>query len=277
MMGGLVHLKVSYEDQSDGIAVVRVESTSQGGSLDSASAPELREVLSRLVADGRLILVVDLSAIESVDYSGFAMLGGIFKRVHFEGGALLLAGPRKQARGMLSRVGLRGVLPVHATVSSAVEELAVSYAKGSVDDRGRRRRATANALVASGDHAYEHLSEDITLVKVMGGVPGGGELSVSNVAPLRKLMADLVSQGRCYLIMDLTHVDFIDSTGVGVFVGGLKRVRAFDGHVALVVSSEHIRKAFRITGLTRVFPMFETVDRAVEAVGRKAAGAYVRR
>ncbi|MFJ6436238.1 STAS domain-containing protein [Streptomyces sp. NPDC091416] len=116
----------------------------------------------------------------------------------------------------------------------------------------------------------------MTLVKVAGGGTGG-YLDGSNVAPLRKLMADLVTQGRCYLIMDLTDIDFIDSTGVGVFVGGLKRVRAFDGLVVLVVSSEPIRKAFRITGLTKVFPMLETVDRAVETIGREASGAYVRR
>ncbi|MEU1470043.1 STAS domain-containing protein [Streptomyces sp. NPDC005761] len=266
---------MSYEDQRDGVTVVRVEGARQDSGLDSAGAPELRQVLCQLIGEGRIVLVVDLGAIRSVDYSGFTMLGGIFKRVHFAGGALVMAAPNKQARGMLARVGLRESLPVRDTVSSAVEELAASYAKESVEDRARRRRATAKAVVAAGDHTYEHLSEDITLVRVMGGEPGN--LGVSNVAPLRKLMADLVSQGRCYLIMDLTHVDFIDSTGLGVIVGGLKRVRAFDGRVALVASSEPVLKAFRITGLTKVFPIFETVDRAVETIGREASGAYVRR
>lgn len=270
-----MHLKVSYEDQHDGITVVRVESERPDGGLDSASAPELREVLGKLVDDGRLILVVDLSAMDSVDYSGCTMLGGVFKRVHFKGGALLLVAPGKQARGMVSRVGLREVLRVHDTVSSAVAELAADYAQAGIEDRARRRRASAKAVVAAGDHTYEHLSEDITLVRVMGARPGG-EVDGRAAGPLRKLMADLVNQGRCYLVMDLTDVDFIDSTGVGVFVGGLKRVRAFDGKVALVVSSEQVLKTFRVTGLIKVFPRFETADLAVEFIGRAASRAYVR-
>ncbi|WP_406099945.1 STAS domain-containing protein [Streptomyces sp. NBC_01013] len=108
----------------------------------------------------------------------------------------------------------------------------------------------------------------------MGGRPGG-ELDGRTAAPMRTLMADLVRQGRCHLVMDLTDVDFIDSTGVGVFVGGLKRVRAFDGQVALVVTAEHVRKTFRVTGLIKVFPMFDTVDRGVEYIGRAVGKTHV--
>ena len=60
-------------------------------------------------------------------------------------------------------------------------------------------------------------------------------------------------------------VDVLDSTGLGVLVGGLKRVRAHDGSLDLVCTQERILKIFRITGLTKVFGIHETVDGAIAA------------
>ena len=53
----------------------------------------------------------------------------------------------------------------------------------------------------------------------------------------------------------MENVEFLDSTGLGVLVGGLKRVRAHDGSLRLVCTQERILKIFRITGLTKVFPI----------------------
>ena len=60
-------------------------------------------------------------------------------------------------------------------------------------------------------------------------------------------------------------VGFLDSTGLGVLVGGLKRVRAHDGSLDLVCTQQRILKIFRITGLTEVFGIYETVDQAIAA------------
>jgi anti-sigma B factor antagonist len=63
----------------------------------------------------------------------------------------------------------------------------------------------------------------------------------------------------------LDKVGFLDSTGLGVLVGGLKRVRAHDGSLDLVCTQQRILKIFRITGLTEVFGIYETVDQAIAA------------
>jgi anti-sigma B factor antagonist len=63
----------------------------------------------------------------------------------------------------------------------------------------------------------------------------------------------------------MEKVDFLDSTGLGVLVGGLKRVRSHDGSLHLVCTQEKILKVFRITGLTKVFPIHSTVEEAVAA------------
>jgi len=93
----------------------------------------------------------------------------------------------------------------------------------------------------------------------------GGEVDVATAPRLREQLIGLVNQGSHRIVVDLTAVDFLDSTGLGVLVGGLKRVRAHDGSLRLVCTQERILKIFRITGLTKVFPIHSSVDEAVSA------------
>jgi anti-sigma B factor antagonist len=93
----------------------------------------------------------------------------------------------------------------------------------------------------------------------------GGEIDVYTAPKLREKLIELVSDGSYDLIVDLERVDFLDSTGLGVLVGGLKRVRNHDGSLKLVCTQEKILKIFRITGLTKVFPIYASVDDAIQA------------
>ncbi|CBG72844.1 putative regulator [Streptomyces scabiei 87.22] len=283
MTEGQVQPKVlSYTDQSSDITVVRLEGDDQGSTLDIDSAPELRAVLTRLAEDGRLILVVDLSVVDDVDSTGLGVLVGGLKRVHVQGGTLSLVVTNDRVRAILSKTGLTKVFRVHDNVPSAVATLVADYAEEGIEQRraaiverqARKRRVPEKGVLVSGDHTYEHVSEDITLVNVMSRDPGG-EISVSTAPTLRELIVDLINQGRYFLVVDLTSVELLDSTGVGVLVGGLKRIRAHSGAIALVVPSERVLKMFRITGLTKVFPIFATVDPAVEFLGREVPAAHV--
>ena len=57
----------------------------------------------------------------------------------------------------------------------------------------------------------------------------GDEIDIYTAPRLRELLIDLVSKGSYQLVVNLEKVGFVDSTGLGVLVGGLKRVRAHDG------------------------------------------------
>ncbi len=92
-----------------------------------------------------------------------------------------------------------------------------------------------------------------------------GEVDIYTAPRLRDLLIELVSENRYRIIVNLGKVEFLDSTGLGVLVGGLKRVRAHDGSLDVVCTQERILKIFRMTGLTKVFGIHETVDRAIAA------------
>ena len=97
-----------------------------------------------------------------------------------------------------------------------------------------------------------------------------GEIDVYTAPRLRELLIELVNKGHFRLIVNMEKVEFLDSTGLGVLVGGLKRVRAHDGSLDLVCTQERILKIFRITGLTEVFGIYETADQAIAATkGRR--------
>ena len=92
-----------------------------------------------------------------------------------------------------------------------------------------------------------------------------GEIDVYTAPKLREQLAELVDAGRHDIVVDMQRVEFLDSTGLGVLVGGLKRIRQHDGSMNLVCTQERILKIFRITGLTKVFPIHESVAAAVAA------------
>ena len=87
----------------------------------------------------------------------------------------------------------------------------------------------------------------------------GGEIDVYTAPRLRDRITELVGAGNYDLVIDLEAVEFLDSTGLGVLVGGLKKVRAHGGSLELVCTQERLLKIFRITGLAKVFVIRDSV------------------
>lgn len=102
-------------------------------------------------------------------------------------------------------------------------------------------------------------SGDRTVVHV------AGEIDVYTAPTLREELAGLVDDGTTDIVVDLTEVSFMDSTGLGVLVGALKRVRTTGGDLRLVIDQEKVLKVFRITALTQVFEIHPTLDEALQA------------
>ena len=88
----------------------------------------------------------------------------------------------------------------------------------------------------------------------------GGEIDVYTAPKLRDQITELVSDGAYNIVIDLEAVEFLDSTGLGVLVGGLKKVRAHDGSLELVCTLERLLKIFRITGLAKVFVIHDSLN-----------------
>jgi anti-sigma B factor antagonist len=92
-----------------------------------------------------------------------------------------------------------------------------------------------------------------------------GEVDVYTTPAMRERIRELAAQGAVHVIADLGQVDFLDSTGLGVLVGGLKRLREDGGSLALVIKTPRILRLFQITGLSKAFATWPCVTDAVTA------------
>ena len=105
-------------------------------------------------------------------------------------------------------------------------------------------------------HAYFELTDsgpsDVPVLTV------GGEIDVATSPELDERLSALIESGLTLVIVNLTYVSFIDSTGLGVLVGAVKDARAVGGDVMLVVTQPHILKLLELTGLDEVFTITST-------------------
>jgi anti-sigma B factor antagonist len=89
-----------------------------------------------------------------------------------------------------------------------------------------------------------------------------GEVDVYTAPQLKQKMIGLLEAGANQVVVDLAKVEYFDSTALGVLIGGLKRIRERDGNLALVCPSPRIRRVFEITGLDKVFDIYNSTDEA---------------
>jgi anti-sigma B factor antagonist len=91
-----------------------------------------------------------------------------------------------------------------------------------------------------------------------------GEIDVYTSPKLRERLVSLVNAGATSIVVNLEGVEFIDSTGLGVLVGALKRIRGRGGSLSLVCNQEGLLRVFTITGLEKVFAIYASVDEATQ-------------
>ncbi|MBE0448773.1 MAG: STAS domain-containing protein [Actinobacteria bacterium] len=83
-----------------------------------------------------------------------------------------------------------------------------------------------------------------------------GDADVYTAPKLKSRIIDSIDESHKHFVFDLRKTDFMDSSGLGVLVGALKRVQKLEGSVALMYGRDtHIAKVLRVTGLGKVFPV----------------------
>ena len=94
-----------------------------------------------------------------------------------------------------------------------------------------------------------------------------GEVDLYTAPEFKQQLLEVIGQGAKDVVVDFSDTTFIDSTTLGVLVGGVKRLRLNEGQLSLVCSDRNITKIFEITGLDRVFTIYGSRDEAVDGIG----------
>jgi len=87
-----------------------------------------------------------------------------------------------------------------------------------------------------------------------------GEVDLASSPELDTAIIAAIESGASSVAIDLTDVSFMDSSGLGVIVRGLKRCREADKDLDLVITNERVLKVFGITGLDQVIPIHDSIE-----------------
>lgn len=90
-----------------------------------------------------------------------------------------------------------------------------------------------------------------------------GSLDIATSPSVRAALLEEAGDGKQEIIVDLTDLEFLDSTGLGALIGAQRRALEQGGHVRLVVSEGPIARLLNITGLVRVFSVYHSLDAAL--------------
>lgn len=110
-----------------------------------------------------------------------------------------------------------------------------------------------------------HLVGEIAVVEVSGWI------EIGSAPQLRETLIDIIDKGHVHLVIDLSSVVFLDSTGLGVLIGSLHRLRSRDGSLTLAGASDRVYKVFHTTQLTKVLTITDTLDEAIAAINSRTA------
>jgi anti-sigma B factor antagonist len=113
------------------------------------------------------------------------------------------------------------------------------------------------------NHHHEDLSLHVHVVEGVQVFELSGSLDIATSPTVRAALSEASERGDHRLIVDLTNVEFLDSTGLGALIGAQRRAKEYDGEVRLVVKEGQILRLLRITGLLKVFAVFATLPGAL--------------
>ena len=113
------------------------------------------------------------------------------------------------------------------------------------------------------DIKTEQLGDDAYLISL------SGEVDLYTAPDFKQQLLQVIGDGARQVIVDFSQTTFIDSTTLGVLVGGVKRLRPNGGQLSLVCSDRNITKIFEITGLDRVFSIYGSREEAVAAIDKE--------
>jgi len=92
-----------------------------------------------------------------------------------------------------------------------------------------------------------------------------GRMDVESSPTIRQAILDMVEQNIRTIVVDLSQVEFMDSSGLSALVSGMKALRRIEGRLNICNANAQIRTALRLTMLDRVLPVYDSLDMALHS------------
>ncbi len=107
--------------------------------------------------------------------------------------------------------------------------------------------------------------EHKTVNGILVVIPLEKRIDASSATDFKQKLIDWISQGHRRILLDLSRVDFVDSSGLGAIVSGLKTIGT-NGDMVICGIRDTVMSLFQLTRMNRVFQIFPSQDEAVQAL-----------
>lgn len=105
-------------------------------------------------------------------------------------------------------------------------------------------------------------TENRTINGVLVVTPLEKRIEASNATAFKDVFIDHINNGRCWIVLDLSTVEFIDSSGLGAIISILKTLSG-RGEIVLCAIQSEVMNLFTLTRMNRVFNICQTLEEAL--------------
>jgi anti-sigma B factor antagonist len=127
-----------------------------------------------------------------------------------------------------------------------------------------RQRSPVSRRPVESDDSSGGASFRATTYVLRGVLVVEGQIDMSTAGALKDRLHGLFAEGHRDVIVDLSMVQFMDSSGLSVLIGGLKAARRSGGTLRVVGTSRQMHELFQVTGVHKVLPLFDSVAAAAD-------------
>ncbi len=109
----------------------------------------------------------------------------------------------------------------------------------------------------------QRVEQNIDIVEI------SGRLLMVDVEEARNSLKAIIQEGSGTLVLDLSQLSFIDSSGCGVLISALKSIRVREGRIALCALTRNVRALLELTRVIELFSVFASTEVAIAAFSQQ--------
>jgi len=276
------HVEIESRDADAGIIVLRIN-----GHLDSSSASELEAILENIYSDGYLKIIIDLAEVPYISSGGWGIFTSRVKLLREGEGDVVLVGMSPEVFDIYELLGFQNILMHFQKTDEALDFLSIPFNKRQkmIEEMAqlRKREPTLEQVSESSgtlDLALEQDQDESpwTPLKIEAGTVGEmGEITVLYLAgvidtvssmKLHSVMDDLLGRGNIRMVIDMSRVEYVSSSGWGVFSSRIADVRGKDGDIKIFGMSSEVNGIFHLLGFDSIMRSFSILAEAIADFNR---------
>ncbi len=250
---------------------------SLAGVIDTVSCMKLKEVMDGLIDGGKVKLVVDMSRVEYVSSAGWGVFASRMDEVRSKGGDIRIFGMDPEVDNIFHLLGFDVIMRSFSIMAEAIEDFPLDVAPATMSADSVRYQAPAPPPSRKRGEApavkdAPPAGSALTLVAERRIVSGkvsmiillGGAIDAATTEQFEIAFEECVAEKPELLIVDLSDIVYISSSGWGVIIKYMQRMTDLSGRIALSGMSPAILRIFRDLGFEPLLRHYLTAERALE-------------